>query len=354
MLTNSTKNTNKVLTLGEWNDILLRDSLEDIGVIPSPGYPYTSPDVICTQQQQVDPTQFTQNYGSDPNLPVIAKQNNFMYVRGKNLGTQPSGGTVYLYWCESSLLMLPDQWKQNAMQANVGGQWQPYNTLPQVEGSQISVTQAPFAWAPSTLPAGQHYCTIGAVSTPTHPWSTNDIPPFPTWDDFVMWVRNHQNICWRNLTLLTNPNQPEWDRLDLVSLPGTAPVPMLVKAQCTNVPIGTTVMLKNDQLGIQTSVVTDNVNQTIYSNGVTCPAGYIGYIETLAQVAQGQIWPTGAAIETILYLGTEPNKPVAKFAHDFGTDNKHPSVVQARGLVKGTMGGVLVAVGNCSTKMQPV
>jgi len=352
-MTDTTENSGETLAQSEWNDILLRDSPQDTGTIPSPGYSYTSPDVICTQQQQVDSAQFKLNYDTDPNLPLIVSQNNFIYVRGKNLGTQPSGGTVYVYWCDSSLLMLPNQWTQNALQANVEGKWQPYNILPQVDGGQISVTQAPFAWTPVTLPDGQHYCTIGAVSTPNHPWSVNDIPPFPTWEDFVLWVRNNQNICWRNMTLLTNPNQPEWDRLDLISLPGTTPVPMLVQARCTNVPVGTTVTLRNDQLGITTSEVTTASDQTIYSKGVTCPAGYSGYIETLAQVAEGQTWPTGATIETILYFGTDLSRPVAQFAHNFGADEHHPNVMQAKQLVGGTMVAVLVVVGNCSTQMQP-
>jgi hypothetical protein len=338
-----------------WTDILLRDSLQDTGTIPSPGYPYTSPDVICTQQTQVSnpTTYFTGNYNSDPNQSVIVNQNNLLYMRGKNLGTQTSGGNCYLYWCPSSLLMLPTQWTQNAMQANVGGQWQPYNTLPQVAGGAISVTQVPFTWSPAPPPAGQHYCTIGAVSTQAHPWSTSNIPTFPNWDSFVMWVRNNQNICWRNITLVDNPNPPEWDRLDLLNNGFSYDTALLIKAQCTNVPIGTTVKLINTALGINTTQVTTSTNQTIYSQGVTCPAGFSGYIETYAQLPSPQTWPAGALITTTAYFGSTSNAAVARYAHDFGIDAAHPHVQMAKSLASGgANNGVLIAVGNCATGYQ--
>lgn len=355
MAASRTKKINEALTQEGWNDILLRDSPEDTGAIPSP-VRFLSPDVICTQQQQVDPAQFMQNYDESPGKEPIANQNNFIYVRGKNLGTQASGGTVYLYWCRSSLLMWPEQWKSNVVQANVEGKWQPYNILPPVGGGQISVTQAPFIWNPLPLQSDQlqndHYCIIAAVSTSTHPWSVSSLPTL-TYAGFGIWVRSNPNICMRNITLVSNPNQPVWDRLDLVNIPGETSVPMFVMAQCTNVPIGTTVMLKNDELGITTSEVTASPNQVIYSKGVTCLAGYSGYIETLAQLAAGQTWPTGATITTTLFLGTTSSEPVARFAHNFGADENHPNVMQAKRLARGTVDGVLVIMGNCSTKMQP-
>jgi hypothetical protein len=338
-----------------WN-ILIRDSLQDTGVAPSPGYPYTSPDVICTQQTQVsNPTQtFTNNYYSDPNQAVIANQNNYIYMRGKNLGTVTSSGTVFLYWCPSSLLMTPPQWTQNALQANIGGNWQPYNTFPSVAPNGITVTQVPFTWAPVPPPAGQHYCTIGAVSTPQNPWSTADIPAFPTWDSFVLWVRNNQNICWRNITLVTNPNPPEWDRIDLINNTFNQDIPMLAQATCTNVPIGTTVQLLNTALGVNTSVVTTIPNQVIYSTGVTVPQGYSGYLETIAQLPNGQVWPPGAQIQTTMYFGAQVSREVAKFSHDFGRDEKHPHVMQAKQMAgERATNGVLVMVGNCSTAYQP-
>lgn len=340
-----------------WN-ILIRDSLQDSGQVPSPGYPYTSPDVICTQQQQVqNPTQtFTANYNSDPNQAVISNQNNFIYMRGKNMGQTASGGTVYLYWCPSSMLMTPNQWTQNALQANIGGQWQSYNTFPQVAPNTVTVTQAPFTWAPAPPPAGQHYCTIGAVSTPQNPWTTADIPAFPTWDSFVLWVRNNQNICWRNITLITNPTPPQWDRVDVLNNTFNQDVPILVQALCTNVPIGTTVQLKVTNLGINTTQqINNNQSQTVYSNGATLPSGYQGYVETIATLPSGQSWPTGALITTTVFFGTQVGTEVAQFSHDFGRDEEHPSVLQAKKIAGARSGvGVLVKVGNCSTGYQPI
>ena len=80
-----------------WNDILIRDSLQDNGTTPSLGYPYTSPDIICTQQTTYqDPTQqFSgSSYTTDPNQPVVNQQNNNFYVRGKNMGTTKQTGNM--------------------------------------------------------------------------------------------------------------------------------------------------------------------------------------------------------------------------------------------------------------------
>lgn len=336
---------------GVWTDILLRTSLQDNGTIPAPGYPYTSPDVICTVQNQVaNPTQFfTNNYATDPYQSPIASQNNFVYMRGKNLGNQPSGGTCFLFWATSSFVMLPAQWAPNALQAYVNNQWQGYNTMPQVAGGQISVTQVPFTWAPTPPPPNQHYCLIGALSTQQHPWSVSSIPAFSTLDAFIVWVRGNQNVCWRNLTLVSNPNQPSWDRLDFVSNTNTERI-LVLEAKCSNVPVGTTVTLRNNVLGINTVQVTTSLNQTIVSQGALCPANYTGYIETKAVLPGGLTWPTGALITTKLWAGVSSSSPAAVFGEDFGPLETHPHIQQVRQRLGN---GQLVVVGNCATGYQP-
>src|SRR5579872_6803836 len=180
-----------------WTDLFVRDSMQDNGTVPSPGYPYTSPDLICTALTTYpNPTQvFTGNYGSDPNVAPTASQNNYIYTRAKNLGSSNQGGTMYVYWASPSLLMTPSQWLPNALYIVLpgGNQKQYFSPIPAVGANQISVQQTPFI-----LPAiaAGHYCLVGICATSQHPWTQP--PTFPTWDDFVMWVRNNQNICWRN------------------------------------------------------------------------------------------------------------------------------------------------------------
>jgi|GEM_PF-954763 len=342
-----------------YNGILIRDSQSDTGTVPSPGYPYLSPDVICVQQNTYSnpAVQFgsATSYASDPNLPMISGQNNNFYVRGKNLGAVSQGGNMYLYWSQASLLLTPNLWFNQPLTALINNQYQQYVALPAVAANQVTVGANPFNWTPPPISANDHFCLVAAVNTvPPYTWPPAQAPSFNSYNDFVMWVRTNQNICWRNLTLVTNPDQPEWDRLDSFSNPGNAPAPLLVSAQCVNVPVGTSVQLLCSALGINTTLATTSPNQTIYSQGVTCPAGFNGLIETVANLPRGtSAWPSGAAILTTAYVGMAQPAPAAQFAHHFGSDEQHPSVIGAKALVRtlsnAAQAGVLVEVGNTST-----
>jgi hypothetical protein len=337
-----------------WN-ILVRDSLSDNGQSPSPGLPYASPDIICTQQQTfTNPTTtFTNNYNSDPNQPVIVSQNNYLYMRGKNFGSTPSGGTVFLYWCPGSLLMTPNQWTKNALMANLNNKLQPYNLFPQVGQNGITVTQAPFLWTPQSLPSNEHYCTIGAVSTPQNPWTTADIPSFPTWDSFVMWVRTNQNICWRNITMISNPNPPDWDQVSLLSNQFRTQMFMALTVDCANVPVGTTIQLLCTQLNINQTTTVTNPNQKIAGPSAFVPPSTDSYVETIAHTPTSP-WPPGATIQTTLYIGADSQADVATFAEDFGPLEQDPNIQRAKAQAAGRSGvGVLIQAGNCSMGYQP-
>lgn len=338
-----------------WNDILIRDSLQDVGITPSPGYPYYSPDIICTQQTTYpNPTQQFSgaSYTTDPNQPLINQQNNNFYVRGKNMGTASQTGNMYVYWTKASLVMTPDIWFNQAMTSLVQGKPQNYVTLPSVAGGQISVGQTPFNWTPVPIGNNDHFCVLGAVGTNLHPWPPAQAPSFANYDAFISWVRNSQNICWRNLTLISNPNVPEWDRVDGFFNKWNADMPMLVSAKCTNVPVNTSISLICTALGINVTQAISSPNQTVYSSGVTCPAQFSGQIETVAQLPTGTTWPAGAQITTTVFIATLPTSAIARFAHDFRADAKHPHVMTARRL-SGSENGQLVALGNCSTAYQP-
>jgi hypothetical protein len=328
-----------------WTDLFVRDSLQDNAITPSPGYPYTSPDLICTQQTTYpNPTQtFTGNYASDPNQAAIANQNNYFYTRAKNLGAPTQGGTMYLYWCPTSLVMTPSQWISRPMYIVLSnGQQQNFASLPAVASNAISVQQTPFVWQ---APARSSYCAVGICSTASHSWNPSTPPTFANWEAFVMWVRNNQNICWRNLQMVTNPNTPEWDSTAAFNNQWNASAPLLVGAQCANVPVGTTVTLRCSALtGFDTTATVQSPSETIYSRGATCPANFSGYIETLAQTPGGSAWPNNASILTSAMLGAASSHPVAQFAVDFGDHASHPHVVEALQLTH-QGNGVLVVVG---------
>lgn len=340
--------------MATWNDLLIRDSQQDTGTVPSPGYPYTSPDIICTQQNTYsNPNQqfgSSESYGVDPNLAVIAQQNNYFYIRAKNLGAQAQSGQAYVYWTKASLLMTPNLWFNQPLKVNIGGNWQANNPLPSAATGAISVCQAPYAWTPPPISGNDHFCLVGAVGTSLHAWPPAQPPSFANADAFALWVRNNQNICWRNLSLITNPAVPQWDRVDSLANPWSDDRPLLVSATCTNLPIGTNVTLKCTALGINTTqAITNSTKQVVYGQGVTIPAGFNGYVETLAVLPNGSRWPSGALINTTAYIGTVSRSAIAAFAHDFGEDTRHPHVAKALALAGDGNDGRLVAIGNCTT-----
>ena len=78
-----------------FDGFLMRDALNDDGTVPSPGYPYYSPDLIAHAQVADAKPFFTANYATDPNQPVeLGSKVNYFYVRAKNL----SAGTLSGYY----------------------------------------------------------------------------------------------------------------------------------------------------------------------------------------------------------------------------------------------------------------
>ena len=274
-----------------------------------------------------------------------------MYIRSKNLGSQNSEGKVYLFWLTASLLMLPEQWKQNTMFSNVDGIMQPYNILPKVSENQISVTKVPFIWSPKSLSSNEHYCTVSAVSTTLHPWDPGRIPEFQSIESFVLWVRQSANICSRNITTIYNPLQPDVDRVDLFSNPFSDPVPLLVQVKCNNIPVGTSVTIICKPLGVDLTKVTTSKTEVIFSSGVTCPEYFNGYIETRVTRNREEKWPDDADITTTVYMGVSAQSKVAKYAQDFELYDNHPSVLQTKQLADKN-NGALVAVGACTTNFK--
>lgn len=340
--------------------ILERDSLDDSGVVPSPGYAYHSPDLICVQQNTYSnpSAQFgtTASYASDPNLPLISGQNNNFYVRGMNLGPNSQGGEMYLYWAKASLLLVPGQWFNQPLYALQGKQPKSSVTLPAVGTKQVTVGAIPFNWTPPAI-SGDHFCLVGALNVPPYNWPPAQSPTFQTMDQFLLWVQSNQNICQRNLTLITNPNQPQWDRLDSFCNPWTGDVAMVVQARCANVPVNTTIQLLSSAVGINKTQQISDPNQTVFSQGAVCPAGFNGTVETMATLPGGMAaWPTGARITTTVYVATSSDSPIAHLANHFGGEAHHPSILETQrlfGTLTGGNGqGVLVAAGNTSTAYQ--
>ena len=185
-------------------DVYLRDFVGDIGTVPNAGAISASPDIIVTPTAVADPTTaFGEGSGTENSntlgFTVEAGQDNFIYARVKNRGGSPANGvTSTVYWSEVATLVTPDMW-------NFIGTSNPINVP---VGDTLVVTDA-ITWPAASIPAEGHYCFVGILNHPQ-----DGAPPIPgptnfDWNDFTNFIRNYNNVTWRNFNVVdVDPSDP--------------------------------------------------------------------------------------------------------------------------------------------------
>ncbi|GAD59285.1 hypothetical protein IWC96_00995 [Brevundimonas sp. BAL450] len=320
-----------------YNGLLMRDSLQDTGVIPSPGYPYYSPDLICHEQVADPQSFFTGNYDTDPNQPVqLGSQTNFFYVRTKNLSDGPvSGWYIHCYRSSASLFMTPSIWKNNPLYTRSGN---PFVQTGSIASGAVGVGQDNFLLDAISSPL---FCMIGVAS----PSSTPSIPDgFTSYGDYVLWVRQNQNVCGRNLTYLQSFPDRQFSRLDALSNPSNEAVPVLAKVEARGpLPAGTTFGVQCAPAGLNASG--DTSNTTLITGSGMTPAQFDGTVTTWGSLPAGvNTWPPGATLTTTLYYGQD----IGHAAHQYGEPWERFSV--RPGEIEGMpRDGVLVRLGDTGT-----
>lgn len=204
--------------LGLVPDVYLRDNVGDTGVVPSTGGISASPDIIVRPIAVADPeASFGEGSGNENvstlGYEVEAGQDNYIYARIKNRGgMQAIGVTVDVYWSEVSTLVTPDQW-------HLIGITNPVN----IPATDTLVVTDPIAWQSALIPATGHYCFIGIVNhvddpAPLIPPSTNF-----NWNEFTDYIRNNNNIVWRNFNVIDVVPDPSAEPAKLAFIVAGAP-----------------------------------------------------------------------------------------------------------------------------------
>ena len=179
------------------HDLYLRDNLEDHGREPLVGGGIScSPDIVVFNQELLDPeaqlgtpaAQQSDSLGS----PVESGQDNFIYLRVQNRGTQPTSGTARLFWADPSVLPAPGSWTEITDPAHP-------IAIPAVDPQEMKIV-GPVVWKGADIPGQGHYCFIGLVN------SGNDPAPDPatihTLDDYYNFIRRSNNATWRNFDVV--------------------------------------------------------------------------------------------------------------------------------------------------------
>lgn len=179
-------------------DLYLRDFVGDMGE-PHLGPVSSSPDLILRQSPAANPQAvFGAGSGTENNPglsdPVLEGFDHVVYVRALNQGgAAATDVAATVFWSPPSSLVTPDLW---TLIGTV--------TIPTVPvGEQLTVSPA-IIWPQSALPAPGHYCLVGLVGNGRDP--APGPADFGTWDDFIRFIRENNNVTWRNFNVV--PNDP--------------------------------------------------------------------------------------------------------------------------------------------------
>lgn len=185
-------------------DVYLRDQVGDTGALPSAANISASPDIIVRPVQVADPVlEFGEGSGNENSDTlgslVYGGQDNHIYVRMKNRGSSDAAGVVAtVYWSEVATLITPDQWHEIGQTAPVD--------VPQ---GDTLVVAGPVKWPEAEVPGDGHYCFVGLLDQAEDP--APPLPPGPPhfdWNAFLSFIRDHNNVTWRNFDVETDPLGP--------------------------------------------------------------------------------------------------------------------------------------------------
>ncbi|KAL2130162.1 hypothetical protein VTI74DRAFT_6817 [Chaetomium olivicolor] len=175
-------------------DLYIRDRVGDTGASTS-GSVSSSPDIIVRQQPISNPsTALGTGSGTEnnPSLsePVLASHDHSLYIRLLNRGTGPaSNAAITVYWSEPSTLVTPNLWHEIGTLS-----------VPSVPADQLTVSPR-LNWPAASVPGAGHYCFVALAGAESDP-----VPPLPaTFPDFAKFVRENNNVAWRNFNVISSP-----------------------------------------------------------------------------------------------------------------------------------------------------
>ena len=180
-------------------DVYVRDFVGDTGD-PHGGPISASPDIILRPDAVADPqAAFGEGSGTENSATLgfeaEAGQDNFVYVRVRNRGGADAANVqARVFWSEVASLVTPDLWSE------VGTALIPAVPM----GDQLVCSDA-LTWPAAQIPAAGHYCFVGLIGAGGDPMP--DAADFLDFDNFRTFIRNNNNVTWRNFNVV--PSDPD-------------------------------------------------------------------------------------------------------------------------------------------------
>ena len=193
----------------------MRHNLADDGTSQT-GSLASSPDIIVKnnpvanpQATYSTPASINSDAESDPN--VIGDQDNYLYLRVWNRGTDATLVNATVYWSPPSTLVSPNLWTL------IGSS--EFADVPL--GNLVQVSSPGITWPAASVPGPGHYCFVAAVGNDADPAPSPG--SFNTFNDFVDYIYAHNNITWRNFNVVAMGQHRSGGRFG-----GFIPLPFLV------------------------------------------------------------------------------------------------------------------------------
>ena len=188
-------------TLNLGPDVYLRDFVGDVGE-PHNGPVSSSPDIISRTADVANPQgSFGAGSGNENNAllsqDIEMGQDNYIFVRVLNQGGSPAVNVkATVYWSPPATLITPDMWNK------IGDV-----TIPNVPTAEVLTVSNKITWPSASIPALGHYCFIGLVGNASDP--APDPADFLNWNNFVNFIRNNNNVTWKNFNVVNNDPSPD-------------------------------------------------------------------------------------------------------------------------------------------------
>jgi serine protease len=182
-------------------DVYIRDHVGDNGD-PHAGAISASPDIILLPDPVPDPqAAFGEGSGTENSSTLgyeaEAGQDNVLYARVRNRGGSAAANVdATIFWSPVATLLTPDLWTP------VGA-----TTIPNVPNGDLLTVSDAITWLEDDIPGPGHYCFVGLVGNAQDP--APDPADFLDWDNYRRFIRENNNVTWRNFNVVDNVPDPE-------------------------------------------------------------------------------------------------------------------------------------------------
>lgn len=252
-----------------------------------------------------DPSSLTTTSNYSAGLPAARSETptkkNFVYVRGINVDAPNTTSTIYLYYADASLNLLPTGWQTsgityNAVSTNAAA-------IPVGSNGDIVATTTPsYIWTPPQ--AGHHYCLVAWARNGTDQGTAPTLPTISSWSDVGTFILEHPEVAWRNLQELA-PAEGVYQKTVSVGNP-PAGGNVSIGLSFENVPAGgtwqfTVPLSANKNLTKSGTTLSDQSYAVTFP--VTLPANWVTSITFSYTPPANTPIPANASIEPLVTTG---------------------------------------------------